>query len=181
MSDLVAKLNKALKSGPAKAPSGSLRHDNEAGILESAKKLLAKSEVGRELLQFAADNGISIHVLRNKDDFGVLPDQKAVFISCPAGQDMPGVRAVIRLAGALREAMQETTGEHERPKSAKIGRERFMQQQMDQQKDMLYWQTAVVYEIHEAAGLLEIVDEYAAMGYLSLYEAYVQDLQSTAS
>ena len=180
MSDLIAKLNKALKPKGNSSQQGNFRHENEAAILEAAKNLLVTSEVGQELLEFAAENGVSIHVLRNKQDFGVLPDEKAVFVSCPAGVDMPTARVVIRLAGALREAMQELKGLYTRPKTSKIGKDRFIQQQTEQQKNMLFWQTAVVHEIYEATGLSQIVDEFAAMGYSDLYEAYKKDLEEAS-
>ncbi len=175
MSDLIAKLNKALKPKGSSGPQGTFRHENEAEILTAAKKLLAKSEYGQELLAYARDKNLEIHVLRNKQDFGYLPENSAIYISCPAGQAMPTARAVIHLAGAIRQAYQEVEGNLPTPK-VQMGRDRFARQAADKKKDFTIFQAAVVYEIAKATGLLEIVDEFDRMGYRSLYEAYALDM-----
>lgn len=175
MTDLIAKLNKALKPKAASAPAGSFRHNNEDAILAAAKKLLIKSEYGRELLNYAEGKKLEMHVLRNKQDFGFLPESSVIYISCPAGQDMPPARAVIHLAGAIRQAYQELEGKLPAPK-VQMGRERFARQLVDKQADFSTYQVAVVYELVQATGLLEIIDEFAHMGYRNLYEAYAKDM-----
>lgn len=173
--DLIEKLNKALKTKAKPAPSGSFRHENEVAILDAATKLLAKSELGANLLDFARTEGLTLHVLRSKQDFGYTPEEKAVYISCPAGVMMPTTRAVIHLAGALREAEQDTSDHLKRP-TPKLGRERYARQLLEKKKDQAIAQAIVVYEIEEATGLSEIVDEFDRMGYRSLYEAYSLDV-----
>jgi len=182
MNDLIAKLNKALKFGGFSVPrEGTMRHENEAAILDAATKMLRKSETGAGLLDWAQANSLEMHVLRNKDSFGFLPGKSVVYISAPAGQQMPTVRAVIHLAGALRQAQQEQTPGLERPTTARIGKERYIRTFVDKDMDALYYQTAVVHELFEATHLGEIIDEFERMGYISLYEAYKEDLRSGAS
>ncbi|NBX67040.1 MAG: hypothetical protein EBQ96_08605 [Proteobacteria bacterium] len=171
MSDLIAKLNKALKPKGTSGPQGTFRHENEAEILDAAKKLLAKSHFGRELLTYADTKKLEMHVLRNKKDFGYLPENSAIYISCPAGQSMPPARAVIHLAGAIRKAYQEVDGSIPTP-SVQVGRERFSRQLVEKSTDSSLYQTIVVYELVQNTGLLEILDEFDRMGYRSLYEAY---------
>ncbi len=175
MSDLIAKLNKALKPKGSSGPQGTFRHENEAEILTAAKKLLAKSHFGRELLKYAEEKPLEIHVLRNKQDFGYLPENSAIYISCPAGQAIPPASAVIHLAGAIRQAYQELDGNMPAP-NVQMGRDRFARQVADKKKDFTIFQAAVVYEIFQSTGLLEIVDEFDRMGYRSLYEAYALDM-----
>ncbi len=177
MSDLIAKLNSALKAKPSEGTTASFRHENEAAILDAAVKLLAKSETGRDLLNFARDKNISIHVLRNKQDFGYLPEQSVVYISCPANQQMPTTRAVIRLAGGLRDAMQDIEPELQRP-NVKAGKERYVRAKLDKAADIALWQTAISYEINESTGLLEILDELFTLGYRTLYEGYKADQEA---
>ena len=62
-----------------------------------------------------------------------------------------------------------------------MGVERYAQISADRKRDQLFWQSAIVYELYEATGLLEIVDEFAAMGYFNLYQAYKADLEGEAS
>ncbi len=178
MSDFLARLNKALKSTLTPAPHGSFRHENEDAILSAAKKLLIKSETGQELLDFARDHNIEMHVLRNKQDFGFLPSKSVVYISCPAGKDMPTTRAVLHLAGALRDCMQDlTTDDLRRPhisQPVEIYSKTFTKKRLNQ----ILWQCAVSHEILKETGLLEIVDELSAMGYGELYEAYKLDLKA---
>ena len=182
MTDLMAKLNKALKYGGTRTPPEStMRHENEAAILDAATKMLAKSKTGYALLDWARDRGVEMHVLRNKENFGFLPDKSIVYISTPAGQSMPTVRAVIHLAGALRQAQQEEIGGLERPTTTRIGKERYVQTYVEKDKDALYHQTAVVHELFEDTKLGEIIDEFQRMGYISLYEAYKEDLKSQGS
>lgn len=180
MSDLLAKLNKALKPQGNKNSVGSFRHENESAILEAAIKLLSISEAGSELIAYAKQHEISMHVLRNKQDFGVLPDQKAVFVSCPAGVMMPTSRVVLRLAGALRDAMQSENGAFPRP-DVRAGKERYVHAKLNKAADVALWQTAVAYEIHEKTGLLEIIDELFSMGYRSIYEGYKADQEASLS
>ncbi len=175
MADILSKLNKALKSA-SHAPTGHFRHENEEAIIDAATKLLSKSETGAELLGFARDHNLTIKVLRNKQDFGFFPDGSSVYISCPAGQSMPTARAVIHLAGALREAMQDIEAAAYRRPQTNMPVQRYAQLSADRKKDQLLWQSAVVHELREETGLLEIVDEFAAMGYAHLYEAYKADL-----
>ncbi len=178
MSDLLSKLNKGLKFGGGSATSGTLIHENEVAILETATQLLEQSNTGRELLDFARSRGIKMHVLRNKQDFGFLPGESTVYISCPAGQDMPPLRAVIHLAGALRQAEQETMPPLKRPKAAETPRDPYIKTYVEKDRDALFYQTAVVYELAKVNGLSEIVDEFGRMGYLKLYEAYQEDMKS---
>jgi len=180
MADLLSKLNKALKVGGRNTPTGSFRHDNEAEILAAATDLLAKSETGRELLDYARNNNIAMHVLRNKQDYGVMPDAGAVYITCPAGQDMPTVRAVLQLALALREAMHEGDEAMKRP-SPRIGRERFLQSYMKKDQDIAYIAAEVSYQLVQATGLSQIIDEIGHMGYGDVYEAYKHDVENAAS
>lgn len=177
MNELIAKLNKALRPRAQGPVDSSLRHENEVAIIDSAKKMLAKSETGQELLDYARDANIEMHVLRSKDSFGFLPDKSAVYIATPAGQMMPTVRAVIHLAGALRQAQQETIEGLQRPANTRMGKERYIRAYVGKDKDALFYQTAVVYELFEATGLLEIIDEFEQMGYISLYEAYKEDMK----
>jgi hypothetical protein len=180
MNSLIDRLNKALRPSQGGGNPGRFTHENEVAILDAAKQLLNKSEAGRELLLFARDKNIQLHVLKNKSDFGVLPKDNTVYISCPAGQELPTVRAVIHLAGALREAMQEHTADLKRP-NISIEPRVYAHLSGERRVDQLYWMTAVVYEIYEATGLLEIVDEFVSMGYLNLYEAYKTDLNGSSS
>jgi hypothetical protein len=181
MSDLLQKLNKALKPQDNSASaSGTLRHENEAAILDAARKLLSKSEVGRTLLSYAQDSGVQMHVLRGADKFGYFPEKSTAYISCPAGQAIPNVRAVIQLAGALRQAMQEGTDELKSPQ-IRHGKERYLKAQIDRSADILVWQVQVVHETAQATGLLEIIDEFVEMGYGAVYEAYKADLEEAAS
>lgn len=178
MSDLLSKLNKALKSKGgtnASGPASSLIHENEKAILEAATQLLSKSERGREVLQFAQSHNVKMHVLRNQDDYGFFPDKSEVYISCPAGQDRPSTRVVIHLAGLLREAMLEATEGLKRPNPA-IDQDSYVRIQMEREKDISIWQTLIVHEIYEVTGLLEIIDEFKRMGYSSLIEAHQLDL-----
>src|SRR5690606_8885534 len=99
---------------------------------------------------------------------GFLPDKSVVYIATPAGQAMPTVRAVIHLAGALRQAMQEDITGLERPADTRMGKERYIRTYVDKDKDALFYQTAVVYELFEATQLREIIDEFDQMGYISL-------------
>lgn len=174
MSDLIAKLNKALKPKGGSS-SGDFRHENEAAILDAAKKLLAKSHYGRELLKYAEEKPLEMHVLRNKQDFGYFPENSVVYISCPASQNIPPARAVIHLAGAIRQAYQELDGNMPAPK-VQMGKDRFARQVADKKKDFTIFQAAVVYDLVKHTGLLEILDEFDAMGYRSLYEAYALDM-----
>jgi predicted transcriptional regulator len=175
--DILSKLNKGLKFG-AGAASGTLIHDNESAILDAATQLLSKSATGAKLLNFAAENGIKMHVLRNKAEIAYNPAESTVYIAAPAGLPMPGMRAVIHLAGALRQAQQETMEGLERPKSANIPQDQYVKTFVQKDKDALFAQTCVVYELSKVNGLSEIVDEYEAMGYLSLYKAYQEDMKS---
>jgi hypothetical protein len=177
MSDLIARLNKALKSTLIPAPHGSFRHENEESILTAAKKLLIKSETGEELLKFAQDHAIEMHVLRNKQDFGFLPSKSVVYISCPAGVSMPTTRAVIHLAGALRDCMQDLTTDHLRRPDIRQPAEKYSKTYADKKLNQVLWQCAVTHEIFKSTGLLEIVDELRQMGYGKLYEAYKLDLK----
>ncbi|MBU6235816.1 MAG: hypothetical protein KGQ41_08225 [Alphaproteobacteria bacterium] len=127
------------------------------------------------MLAFVRDKNIEMHVLRNKQDFGYLPDKSAVYISCPAGQDMPPARAVIHLAGAIRQAYQQVSGELPAP-NISAGKERFAKQLVDKKRDYTMYQAVVVYEIVKRTGLLEIIDEFEHMGYRTLYEAYALDM-----
>lgn len=178
MTSLIEKLNKALKSAIVAAPQGSFRHENEAAILDAAKKLLIKSEAGRALLDFAQEHGVEMHVLRNKQDFGFLPNKSVVYISCPAGQSMPPARAVLHLAGALRDCMQDLTTDDLRRPAITQHIETYSKKYADKRVDQVFWQCAVTHDIFKETGLLEIVDELAAMGYGELYEAYKTDLRA---
>jgi|GEM_PF-1103406 len=175
--DILSKLNKALKGSPdSGSGTGSrLIHENESEIIEAAKGLLAKSQVGADLLQFAQSSGIKMHVLKNKQDFGVFPTESTVYISCPAGMRMPPARAAIHLAGALREAQQDQLPEFKRP-DYRLGRAAYKAQGLARKSDELDVQVRLVYDLAEVNGLLEIVDEFAAMGYLEVYEAYKAEL-----
>lgn len=173
--DLMGKLNKAISGGNKPAAAGNLRHENEEAIVNAAVQLLAKSETGMTLLSFAKDRRMPIHVLKSKEDFGILPDQNAVYISAPGGQAMPNIRAVIQLAGALRIAQQEET-ENLRNPAINIGRERWAQITTEKRLDALFSQTAVVYELGVEKNLSEIVDEFVRMGYGELLEAHRRDL-----
>ncbi len=175
--DLIAKLNKALKFGSNSSPA-TLIHDNETAILAAATQVLNKSETGRALLEFASETGIRLHVLKNKKDFGFLPGKSEVYISCPAGQNMPTPRAVIFLAGALRQAQQEMTDVLKRPNAVTLPEDAYVRSMVAKDKDTLFTQTSVVYELSMVNGLLEIVDEFHRMGYRSLYEAYKEDVKS---
>lgn len=176
--DLLSKLNKGLRFGGG-ASSGTLIHENEQAILDAATQLLNNSATGAQLLNFAAQNGIKMHVLRNKTDIGYVAAESMAYISTPAGQPMPGMRAVIHLAGALRRAQQETIPSLKTPKSALFTpKDQYVKTMLAKDKDVLMTQTVVVYEISKVNGLSEIVDEFAAMGYLSLYKAHQEDMKS---
>lgn len=175
--DLVSKLNKALKIGSGQSGSNSFRHENEAEILATAKEILAQSPTGAGLLKFSVENRIEMHVLKNKQDIGFLPDKSVAYISCPAGQKMPTLKAVIHLAGALRQAEQETEPHLKRPQPSQMPKDRYVQAFIAKDKDILFTQTKVVAELAKVNGLLEIVDEFASMGYLSLYQAYQEDTE----
>lgn len=177
--DLLAKLNKALKSG-SPAHTATLIHENEVAILDAAKTILSKSEVGASLLLFAQSSGLKLHVLKNKQDFGVLPNESSVYISCPAGQPMPSARAALYLAGAIREAQQDRSADLKRP-DLRSGSDVYKEKMKARKMDELDHQVRIVYELAEVNGLLEIVDEFAAMGYLDLYEAYKSDLNGKAT
>ncbi|MCB1539026.1 MAG: hypothetical protein H6865_07580 [Rhodospirillales bacterium] len=177
--DLLGKLNKGLKFGGAQGGGTSVYHDNEGAILDAATKLLAKCQTGQALLDFARENGIVMHVMRTKQDFGFTPEKSTVYISTPGGQDMPAMRAVIHLAGALRQAEQERIPGLERPVPTKLPpRDQFVRTHVAKDRDTLLTQTAVVYELGDIYGISEIVDEFARMGYHSLYEAYKEDMKS---
>lgn len=173
--DLMSKLNKATSGGNKPAASGNLRHENEDAIVNAAVQLLSKSETGMGLLTFAKERRLPIHVLKTKDDYGILPEQNTVYISTPGGQPMPNTRAVIQLAGALRIAQQEET-ENLRQPNINIGRERWAQITTEKRLDALFVQTAVVYELGVEKNLSEIVDEFVRMGYGNLLEAHRLDL-----
>jgi hypothetical protein len=177
--DLLSKLNKGLKFGAKAAPSG-LLHENEVAILDAAKQLLNNSAHGRELLDYAAQNGVKLHVLRGTEKFGFFPEDSAVYVSCPAGQRMPELKTVLLLAGALREAMLERENGLKRPTPA-IGRERFIATQTERDVQITGWQVLVGYEIFEATGLREIIDVMESMGYASLIEAHKLDLEAKTS
>jgi hypothetical protein len=178
MSDLFEKLKKALKPTGAAAPTGSLIHENEVSILQGAAQVLSKSDTGKQLLDFAKENGIAVHVLRNKENFGILSSDSTVYISSPAGHDLPPLRGAIYLAGALRQAQQETEDGLKRPKPANTTKDQYVRTYVQKNKDILWHQSAVVYELAKVNGLSQIVDEFTAMGYLSLYEAYQEDVNS---
>lgn len=183
--DILSKLNKALKGGSPATPQPTaaglkLIHENEAAILDAARQLLSKSEVGGALLDFAQSSGIQIHVLKNKQDFGIFPNESTVYISCPAGQPMPPARAALHLVGALREAMQDREPDFARP-DLSVGSDSYANQMAERKRNQLFWQCAVAYELAEVNGLLEIIDEIRGMGYLEAYEAYKVDLQNQAS
>lgn len=179
MNSILKKLNDALRPKLKAAPAD-LRHDNEVQILESLYALLNTSATGRVLLSYAQDCGLKVHVLRgNIDNFGYFPEKSTVYISCPAGVSMPTARAVAYLVSGLREAMLEGSG-LKRP-SPNIGKERFLAIHAERDKDIALHQVKVVYEIHQATGLLEIFDEFKAIGYGSLLEAYKLDMAEEAS
>lgn len=179
--DLLSKLNKGLKFGAGSGNPAKMTHENETAILDAATHLLERSETGKELLDFAKTHRISIHVLKNKSDFGVLPGESTVYISCPAGQRMPSSRAAIHLAGALREAMQNAGVDGLAKPNLRTEPKRYGHTYGERKVDQLFWQTAVVYELAEVNGLSEIIDEFGGMGYLNVYEAYKADLNGRAS
>ena len=178
MSNFVEKLKKALKPTDSRSLAGNFIHDNEVAILREATQVLNQSETGRELLDFARQNGIAVHVIRNKEKFGLLHGDSTVYISCPAGQDLKPTHAAIQLAGALRQAQQETEEGLKRPKSVNIPHDQLVRTYVEKDKDVIWYQSAVVHELAKINGLSQIVDDFTSMGYLSLYEAFQEDIKS---
>lgn len=177
MNGLLKKLNDALRPKVQnEAHKATLRHDNEAQILDFALRLLEKSETAQSLISYAQDSGLQMGVLRGDvDNFGFFPENSMAYISCPATQNMPPARAVIYLASGIREAMLEETAGLKRP-TARVGKERFIAIQMERDRDIATHLTKIVYEINKNTGLLEIIDEFKRIGYGSLIEAYKLDM-----
>src|SRR5690606_4510435 len=97
MNSILQKLNEALRP-KNRTVSADLRHENESAIIDALVQLLQTSSTGQNLLSYAQNSGVSIHVLRgNIDNFGYFPEKSTIYISCPAEVSMPTARSVVYL------------------------------------------------------------------------------------
>lgn len=174
------KLNASMKaSEPQGKPQGMLKHHpNEEAILKAITGLMASSATGKELLDYADNNEIKITLLGMKQEVSYVPSDNTIYLSWPA-QDMKGSpRLIIHLTKAIREAIQDVTPGLERPEF-NWPQQNHVERTIERDKDQLWHVCAVAHQLIEKHNIIEILDEIEKMGYIDLYKAYKEDLNTS--
>lgn len=175
MNKLFESLNNILKTDKPRE-NRRLRHPKETEIIEIAKANLSQSEMGVELLNFIKDNDVIISVLRGRYNRNHTTSSEAIFISVSDDIDIHSADITIHLAGAIREAAQESD-QMLRRVGVDSGESIYVHREGQKFEDKLYWQTGIVYELGKVAQKSEFIDSFTLMGYSSLIDAYEQDLK----
>lgn len=170
-------LNKTFSAGRNSAKS-SFRHEREDHIIDQLRFVMKHSDTAQALLDFADNHNIQIHVLKNKEDFGFIPEGQIVYIAATPNERIGTPEMLINLIGALREAQQEQFPETRRP-TLDMGEERYVQHYVDKKADIHWHQCQAIEEIEKSLGFTEIVDSFRAMGYSEILEAYKKDKESS--
>lgn len=176
MSELFQKLQKMLKQ-PATPEKRFIRHANEAEMINTAIANLSEIEMGRILAQFVENENKTITILRGRFNNDFATSEDSIYVSIPSNMDVDDPQITIRLAGAIRIAMQESD-----PMLRRVGVDRgesiYVQREEHKHEDKLFWQTGVVYELGTFAGREEFIDSFTLMGYGALLSAYEEDLNN---
>ena len=174
------KLNNQISKRPSSPKIGQKKdgfiHPNSEQMITSACNLIARTDTGQMLLDFAKKADIKIHAVTNSAEHTQSTDPKTIYIGVPAAQETGSARIVILLSGALREAMQEEIDELKRPPLSWPEHD-YAQRMVEKDRDKWWYSCAVAHDLIENHGLRELFDELHIMGYYSLLEAYGKDLQ----
>ena len=173
------KLNKQLgeKSATPKAAINSdFIHPNSEAMITSACTLIAKTNTGQMLLDFAKTANISMHAISQSTDSGYMPNQKTIYVSVPAPQETGTSRIIILLAGALREAMQEEVDELKRP-PLNWPEHDYAQRMVERNRDKWWYTCAVAHDLIHEHNMHELFDEFRMMGYDKALIGYGKDLE----
>lgn len=157
------------KKDNAAAPTiGAMTPEKYRQLLE---RTLALSPTGNGLLRFAAQQQVLIHVIPGKGAAGYIPDQRAVFITLPAGLSTVSVEDALSLGAYLRHAELQLAG-YKNPDESMT-----LQQQATNFDtkilDSLVIMCQIAREVNDS-GNTEFVDALARMGHSEFYKGFVK-------
>lgn len=175
MNDIFSKLNSSFSPSKQTKKPG-YRHESEEDIIKELRYVMQNSPTAKNLLAFADEHKLEIHILKNKSGFGFVPETSHIYISATPETHSGSADMIIHLAAALREAQQEFEPELKRPQISE-GQQSYQQKFVNKKSDIRWHQCAVVHELDQNLGFTEIVDSFKAMGYSEILDGYRKDLQ----
>lgn len=139
------------------------------------ERALAESFTGQNLLRFAAQQRVPVHVLPGKGTSGYIPENRAVYMTLPVGLSTVPPMDVLLLGAYFRQAELQFLGAKNPDNS--MSSEEFAIAFDSKMIDSIAIMCKIASELKDK-GHTEFVDALHSSGHGELYEAYSQYGQS---
>lgn len=162
------------KGASDKKGADGFKHECNEVLLEQTKEKLAKSETGRRLLEIAGRRNVRFTTINNKETSVFVENKESIIISAPVTTKELPLKLVLELGAAIRDIELRYIG-YDVPKPDDDPIE-YANSLHTREIDKVVYRCAIAHELNKNNDLPEILEEIKKLGYIDVYNAYVNEL-----